>query len=144
MAKRRPTKSQATVQYIPKDKREEVNDGFIIVQSLIESLAKKDSRSDLTQRLDHIKAELLSEDNKKKLRQLQRDIASALRSMPSLVRPKFERVKFYIWVLDNIAGAKETLPLLDDLGWCPDSYMSYIKEHMNDANFGYKTYDNGN
>jgi len=145
MAKRRrATAQQATqdVQLITKDKRDEVNDGFIIVEKLIQSLAKKDSKESLIDSLESIKKSLLSEEDKKALRKFQAQIAACLRAIPGALRLKFERVKFYLWVMDNVANAREMLPLLDDLGWCPDTYMNYIKSHMNDAKFGYKTFDN--
>ena len=120
--------------------RDAVTDAVRCVGKLVDQYARPTDKDDLNEKLKEVQRALLSESDKKTLRQFQYKIASALRDLPSALRPNFERVRFYLWVVDTVAGAREVLPLLDDVEWCPDKYMQYIKEHYRDSSFGYKTF----
>lgn len=85
-------------------------------------------RRDANNHLMNLRNLLLAASDKRLLNQLKQKICAKLRATPESEHPRFSRVRFYIWVVDNVPGANEFLPLLDDTNTCPDTWMRQIKD----------------
>ncbi len=68
-----------------------------------------------------------------------RKIALRLRTTETALPCFDDKIGFFLWIIDNVDGAREGLTLLDDLGWCPDSFRSQLEEHYEDTGYNYKT-----
>lgn len=78
--------------------------------------------------LNNVRSGLLAADDKRLVSSLKAKICATLRVTSDDKRPQFRRVHFFLWVADNVPGAKELLPLLDDTSTCPDTFMRSIRE----------------
>lgn len=112
------------------------------IKPLIERFGKKLDRDDLLRHLDAIRTGLTTYGDKNTLRSFMQTIAKTLRSTDEQGRPEFTRVKFFLWVVQYIPDATHILPLLDDVEWCPETFMRTIKAHYKNPKVTYKSFEN--
>lgn len=103
---------------------------------------EEDIDLDTFDKLEAVETDIFGEFYKKRVRFLQTAIAKKLRAAKGNSMPQFTRVRFYIWTLENIPEARQILPLIDHLEWCPDSIMSQVENHYQEPKFDYYAINN--